>query len=112
MPSSIITVREEWREDYESILSSQQVAAAEGSEEIALRLLRFRLNADTSKSRLVEKDFFDINLPHIEVNSKPQVSFDALVYGEGALGTEKLVLERILLQCVEVILIFLISGLV
>ncbi|XP_035702297.1 uncharacterized protein LOC110863338 isoform X2 [Folsomia candida] len=100
MPSSIITVREEWREDYESILSSQQVAAAEGSEEIALRLLRFRLNADTSKSRLVEKDFFDINLPHIEVNSKPQVSFDALVYGEGALGTEKLVLERILLHTI------------
>lgn len=95
-------MKEEWREDYELILHSQQVSSTDqGREDIALRLLRLRLNADTLKSRLVEKDFFDINLPVIQLlpkNTVPQSLQDNVFGSSDKLLQEKLTLENKLLQ--------------
>lgn len=98
--SSIITVREEWRKDYESILSSQVSSSEENREEVAFRLLRYRLNADTDKGKLVEKDFFDINLPQIQLCTKENapVSMQEVVFGTREVDQDKAMLENMLLQ--------------
>ncbi len=82
------------------------MVAEDRREEFALRLLRFRLNADNVKAKLVEKDFFDINLPQIELTPKldedqfiPESSLKTLIFGSSdEFSNEKLVLQHKLLQ--------------
>lgn len=95
IPLRIISIKEAWREDYDNILASSD------EEFKALRLLRLQLNAEGDRGgKIVEKDFFDVNIPKVVVSQHPEVpsSVRNAVFGEDDNQTEKYFLQGKLLE--------------